>query len=972
MYQCITLDFSQQLSGHYSNAIYHQQIGDVRHSYNCLQLSARGDFLSFKCPGPHKGVWALELIELHQKEDIPFCYNISINGVPVHQQSMEPLSSTLCPCFIKLSLSPEDEVCITNMTDAPMRFTSISLHADVDDLCTQHLTPMEIGLCFPRPTYTDQAADIALFQRIRDDFANLQHFTIAAGIEITYMLLNDADLLHRFRWVLTLAKETGVALIFNFNSWWDGTPDGRDGTGGYFGDVQYQQVVYDPLTGQTRLSIPNMWRNTPWYTMNSEQLNTARKERLTRALALLAQSAAEMDMAAQYRIFIDNEPTYWAEFAYSQSPESGGDFSAAAINAAAQDGVDLAPDGAVTPQQKEWLLHNHSTYISDIAKQYHTCHTQEIATLDDTGLHYTNNHLAENTLTHIFPHAAYPYATGKHLMYEQHVTPWARLGIECAGFQDERILAYASATGRFGQVNAERCCYTDPRFHLQLYAHGAFTDIIFNYFYDTDVQHLHALDHLVTEPMPHLAYGRTVTVFNAYEDKLDAPPVVCHSNMAISPLRERWVLRPKKLGKGSITLHIGHTEIFPSGGWLELSGLIRPLNGQVTLSMGHTPDCSTLSIVLPERDADYQHIPLRIPLEELLQTTGDLFLRLEIESNYYDDWAQMNSVWLIRAVASLHNTQTATEPFTLQELRALSSQLSLRMDTQRLLEQHPDTDSAKAAYMQVMHDISVAQTRTFLIRSRGTIPRFGVEVISYQGAPLLTFPTNESRSASLSGSPGSFVRLRDVNGEWTLTTTEPPLPAAFAGTFLHYDSTKGILRATTHQLRDWAWQPYLDFPCAANAQVSITPHAVSGDMLDHISSNPYTPAAIVNARIDTNPTLSSLKTGDAITLHFTDGLIREVNAVRGLARGRLLKITPMTWLPEARNTQLLLETAPDQTITFELGTQTHLNYVKAPAENAMLAGTEDLRLDIGCTLLGSFEAESVRNRPLRATEITVV
>ena len=609
MYQHFLLSNPEDLAGNFAQAFCQQQIGSVHVPHACILLSSPGDYIRFSCPGDHQGVWALELLELHQKEDAPFGYQVSVNGTAVHHRSMEPLSSTLYPCFIKFTLAPGDEIRISSLTNNPIRFTSISLHADVDDLCPQHLTPMEIGLCFPRPTYTDHAADTALFQRIHDDFADLQHFTIPIGIEITYMLLNDADLLHRFRWVLTLARKTGVSLIFNFNSWWDGTPDGRDGTGGYFGDVQYQQVVYDPLTGQTRLSIPNMWRNTPWYTMNNEQLNTARKERLARALALLAQCAAEMDMAAHYRIFIDNEPTYWAEFAYSQSPESGGDFSAASISAAARDGVDLTPDGAVSPQQKEWLLRNHSTYISDLAKQYNTCHAQEIAILDDTGLHYVDNHLAENTLTHIFPHAAYPYATGKHLMYEQHVTPWTRLGIECAGFQDERILAYSSATGRFGQVNAERCCYTDPRFHLQLYAHGAFIDIIFNYFYDTDVQHLHALDQLVAQPIPQLAYGRTVAAFNAYEDKLDTPSIVCHSNIAISPLRERWVLRPEKLGKGSITLRIGHTKDFPFSGWLELNGLVRPLNGQITLSMGYTPDCSTLSLVLPERDADYQHIP---------------------------------------------------------------------------------------------------------------------------------------------------------------------------------------------------------------------------------------------------------------------------------------------------------------------------------------------------------------------------
>ena len=244
--------------------------------------------------------------------------------------------------------------------------------------------------------------------------------------------------------------------------------------------------------------------------------------------------------------------------------------------------------------------------------------------------------------------------------------------------------------------------------------------------------------------------------------------------------------------------------------------------------------------------------------------------------------------------------------------------------------------------------------------------------MDFGGAPLLTFPTDDSEDVHVSGNPDEFVRIKDRKGERLLTPDRDEKPDTFKGTFIGFDEKRNAIRVSTHALDRWNWQPYLDFACGENISVSIRPSEISGDMLDHISSNPYTPAAIVNARIDTNPTLSSLKTGDAITLHFTDGLIREVNAVRGLARGRLLKITPMTWLPEARNTQLLLETAPDQTITFELGTQTHLNYVKAPAENAMLAGAEDLRLDIGCTLLVSFEAESVRNRPLRATEITIV
>lgn len=94
--------------------------------------------------------------------------------------------------------------------------------------------------------------------------------------------------------------------------------------------------------------------------------------------------------------------------------------------------------------------------------------------------------------------------------------------------------------------------------------------------------------------------------------------------------------------------------------------------------------------------------------------------------------------------------------------------------------------------------------------------------------------------------------------------------------------------------------------------------------------------------------------------------------MRGLARGRLISFEKMTLIPKAGNARMSLETAPDCTVTFELGADTHLNYTKAPAENAMLAGESDLNLDIGSTLLVSFECEKYKDRPFRATEITVV
>ena len=66
-----------------------------------------------------------------------------------------------------------------------------------------------------------------------------------------------------------------------------------DGTGGHFGDVRYQQIGYsrfdtydDPglkafmdaespgiYSKHYGLTVPNMWSNTPWLTMNNDRLD---------------------------------------------------------------------------------------------------------------------------------------------------------------------------------------------------------------------------------------------------------------------------------------------------------------------------------------------------------------------------------------------------------------------------------------------------------------------------------------------------------------------------------------------------------------------------------------------------------------------------------------------------------------------------------------------------------------------------
>ena len=916
-------------------------LGSVHTKLNCFQLSAAGDCLVFTLPQQSDGgasCCVLELDELHGSADAPFAYELLLDGKLLAVRTMEPLSSALCPFYLALPAGRSGgTLTIRSISDTPVRFASMYLHSDLSVLTSAYASVMEIGMCFLKLTFSDQKSDLAYLQKMRHDTADLEHFRIAAGIEIKYMNLNDAELSERFHYSLDLAAEAGIGLIFNFNSWWDGTPVCRDGKGGYLHDAEYQQVVYDPKTGRLSLSIPNLWRNTPWLTMNHPQLNHIRRERLRAAMHVLRRVHAERLRAEgsvpSYRILIDNEPTYWSQYAYCQSPECGGDFNENCIRAAAQDGVELSPVEPLGLAQREWMIGDLSRYISDVASVFHDCAAEEYSVEHRGRTLYTEHALAENVFTHVMPYSGYPLADDRHWQYGAHVTPHVRLGIEVAGFQDPRLLSYASATGRWSQVNAERCCYTDPRFHHQIYCHGAVCDILFNCFYEQDIAHLHQLDRLDAVTLPEPVYGTPVMHFCAYTQELTGGTVAGKENMAVAPLRERRVLRPAQLGNGSITFCIGSASRYPFGGWLELLCLSRPLNGAIRLEIGTAPDCMQPLLTLPEHDADYQRIPLRAPLpERLVKTGGALYIRLCMELRYYDDWAQMNAVWDIRSVAAFPEEKAPARPLLLPEYRALSTLTALRQDCKRLLTLFPEADSTEiradmetgdyqSAYAQLMHAVSVRRS----------------------------VPFRPSEAAAFSEQPK------------TLTAT-----------FLGYSADTGTLRFCTHDAGYSAYQDHLTLPCAQDVPVTLRASRIAGELLEHISTNPYTPAAITNARLDPSPTVFSLKTGDMLELSLQDGAVRSITAVRGLARGRLVGFEPMRLSAPMHNAFLTLEVAPDERCRFELGMQTRLNYVNAPAAQAMLCGESALNLELGSVLLVSFEPETAGAHPYRALEITVV
>jgi hypothetical protein len=171
-------------------------------------------------------------------------------------------------------------------------------------------------------------------------------------------------------------------------SWWNGTPRRvPDGLGGAFDDLKYQQVCYTPgaehaenpelraLLGARysrhyRLSVPNIWSNTPWLTMNSATLNAYRARRMAEAVQALKEVSAG-DTSWVAGLFLENEPRYWDTQSTQGTPQWAGeqwaDFNPMTVADAAKEGVTLDPADGMSQAELVWLQRNVGRYFQQTA-----------------------------------------------------------------------------------------------------------------------------------------------------------------------------------------------------------------------------------------------------------------------------------------------------------------------------------------------------------------------------------------------------------------------------------------------------------------------------------------------------------------------------------------------------------------------------------------------------------------------------
>ena len=469
--------------------------GAVSDDYNVLVLGA-GQTIRFEVPaelGTATNL-AMELREIHKHGDGKINYTVALNGQSLLDREVTPLSEGAIHTWVdinKNNLTGSDVITITNRGEQDVRLESVWFYENSDALMVEEdvYRPLEVVLFTLPVTYTDYAKDLATVKAYMADYSGYEKYSIAMAFDIFYMAWEDKVLFERLDWLMRLSAETGAPLYLDLNSWWSGTPNGMDGKGGFWGDLTYQQVIYDPdnVNGQGiwQLSTPNIWSNTPWLSMNESWYNEVRNQRLEMVSDYLAQKQAEYAAKGQdvdLNIFMENEPTYWAYSHYNTSTTSGrADLSYTVIQDAARKGFTLDPTDGLSDEEQKWLFDNHTPYIEAEGAAVASGLGSNAIRIVDGKVTYPTSQMTEKVFSHVQT-AKQTIGGITYPSWEYHLTENLRMGLEYAYPYEMSAteLQYVAARGTFADVNIERSALQNFNVLSQLYEAGADYAIIFN------------------------------------------------------------------------------------------------------------------------------------------------------------------------------------------------------------------------------------------------------------------------------------------------------------------------------------------------------------------------------------------------------------------------------------------------------------------------------------------------------------
>ncbi|MDG0808155.1 hypothetical protein [Cohnella rhizosphaerae] len=697
-------------------------VGELHDTYAVRYMEGEGATIAFTLHGLTPNAPAtVEIEEIHRRNPEAFAYTVLANGQEIYLRTYREASAGPNHYFIELSAAIVGNassltLTLRNETQTRVHFAKVWAYSDFADLLEEEqiYRPMTVGLFKPNIGWNDYAADLAILNGLKATYANYDMYRISVVFDIFYMHWSSAEMKRRLDYLIRLSADSGLPIHLSVDAWWDGTPTGPDGLGGYWRDLPYQQVVYDPLDtdgrGHWKLTTPNVFGNTPWLTMNNAHYNEVREEKIRSVTSYLSQRTGEMKAEGEALppivVFTENEPWYWPYFALNPSPQGAGDFGPQVIAAAAADGVTLDPADGLSAAELRWLAKNMNDYISDTAGAMADGYGYNAIVVDNGQVLEPDSQLIENAYTHIFPYAKYPALEERQALWESHMVNDIRYGGEWDDQIDERYLSYIAARGKFADVNAERSAMQNFEFLPQAYASGADHATIYN-FRGGDDSLVRAVDGEMDALHETPAYGKVKIDYDLEDEQaltLSATLVEA-SHVKRSLLQERYVVSADTTdaGGGYLTFKVDNQGVPLSNGLLvDLTGRnLHELCGgcKIEVWAGNAlNDLSAAGTVYGFRST--AHVEARSQLDPASDVA---YVRIRLYTPSVaslDNWVALSGVKISVALGETSGHLNGFQ-YTLKQLRERNLWVTYRADIERLMSKYAGQAGQTAAYAAI-------------------------------------------------------------------------------------------------------------------------------------------------------------------------------------------------------------------------------------------------------------------------------
>ncbi len=942
------------------------EMGTLKGSHSVRTVPHKGGELTFEVPfdaGAKSLI--LEIQEIHNRRAAAYGYSVLINGREVYFRTYQELGAGPNHFFVEVPadlLKSGSPLQVTLRHEGGGAFSVAKLWVWEDFFETtakaeQVFKPM--GLLLPpnaikidgkpaKPKTDEEWA--ALFEEQKKRFSGLKDYspvgTLAFGGSYGGRDPKEGNksLLQGFR----LSALTGMPgeMMLNGLGWFSG-PTGPDGLGGYFSDIRYQKTQFNREKGAWQASFPNIWGNTPAYTLRDPNMNAFLEKRFQQMMAGAPEELARLRLAGT-----PSQPILIREFA----PASG-EITDEIVKAAAKDGVTLDPTDGMSLEERMWMHVDTLRTWQEYADSLRKAMGRDIAVVDRGKLVLPDEQSVDNFYAHPNfmtddPAGDERYGGGQHGMVDGLWSSGeigATSGHQDIGantkFRDVAMYDYLPANGKFAAINLERTMLKENFEVLRLYyERGSQFLCLFNAD-DGDETFVRSVDGIENDPASPPSHAQPVVTM----EKIDTP-----KSQGKTPFHREALYRLTSAG-----------DPFPSGLTLDLDGRISPGDAnKIEVFLGDSPKNMKLVATLTDKELpDPDHwtpqmtSQFSMELGDSMVGKSEAYLKFVLHAEGAEDAAFLISQ-NVKTRWPKQSGYLGKTNLTRKDTRTLQLWLQERSVCERLLRYYREAGGEDAAWKEAkaLYDegryasarrllgpaMSEILPARYLVRGHGKLGRYPVEVllpsedesvfvtlekIAPDGAAFslrsdsdsakvdLVFDTLDSKKSWRleSGTPGAYrlvegqdadnrVAVKDGKVSVTLDhinplPAKPKLPSKLVARFLSQRGDKITVDLQDLELMDYGSN--MTLPVVKGA-----PHTREADGME----NTELAAA------------KSPKPHDEVTLDINDqGEVTAIHSRYGYDKGRLKMFHPPVVIGGASNGAIELESGKKYELVFEKG-----------------------------------------------------